>query len=161
MMNTIKECIGCGFCCIKAKCAAGARLYPSAEKCPALKWNGKRHVCDLMELPGIVGEAYRKELYAGEGCCMNLNSWRYEPLQDRTPLATPVLVNSIPSIMQTFLAALGKQWISNDTLQLAMYQYAAMLEQDGMAKDEAKAVANQCIEYMNNQKSKFVKEFMG
>ena len=157
---SIKECIGCGFCCTKAKCAAGARLYPTAKGvCPALKWNGTRHVCDLMEIPGALGAQYRKELYAGEGCCMNLNSWRTEPLQDRT---LPVLNDvHIPSIMQKLLAALGREMISGDTLYLAMCQFSALLQQDGMPKETADAYANKCIMYLQNQKSTFVQEFMG
>ena len=54
--------------------------------CPALQWNGQRHVCALMETPGEKGQRAREALYEGAGCSSNLNSWRREPLQDRTVL---------------------------------------------------------------------------
>jgi hypothetical protein len=85
-MGVIKPCIGCGFCCVQAMCVAGRYLHPELDDqvvCPELHWNGQRHVCLLMEQPGIAGERYRQGLYAGEGCCSNLNSWRREPLKNR------------------------------------------------------------------------------
>ena len=83
----VKPCVGCGFCCITAKCSAGQRLYPSAKTCPALLWSDEknRYYCDLMSLPGNIGFEYRKELYAGEGCCAGLNSWRND-IKNRTKI---------------------------------------------------------------------------
>jgi hypothetical protein len=72
----MKKCVGCGYCCIKAKCAGSQRLYPDAKICPQLHWQGDRYFCGLMFLPGIEGATYRKELAAGEGCYSGLNSWR-------------------------------------------------------------------------------------
>lgn len=74
----VKECVGCGYCCIKSVCLVSASLHKGFRECPELKWNGFRHVCKLMELLGERGERYRKELYAGEGCCSGLNTWRRE-----------------------------------------------------------------------------------
>ncbi len=159
----VQDCIGCGFCCTKAKCAAGQRLYGGADMCPALLWDDKaqRHVCDLMQLPSGLGELYRKELYAGEGCCMNLNSWRREPLKDRTLKEADPFVNPIPPIMQKFLAALGREWISGDKITLMSWTFASMLQDDGMSEEEAKATANRCIYYIKNSRSSVVEEFMG
>jgi hypothetical protein len=40
--------------------------------CPALQWNGKRHIC-------IWANEYKQELAIGAGCCVSLfNSWRDE-----------------------------------------------------------------------------------
>lgn len=44
-LNTVDpDCTGCGFCCIKAKCWVGLRVYPGPAVCQALEWNGERHV---------------------------------------------------------------------------------------------------------------------
>jgi len=160
-MGPVKECIGCGFCCLKTKCMAGQRLYPSADKCPALRWNGERHTCELMELPGAVGEAYRAELYAGEGCCANLNSWYYEPLRDRTKPKVDQHKNPLPSIMQKFLVALGNQMVSNDVLFLTVSGFGGLLIKDGMSEDEAKLICSRCLELLKGSKNKIFEDFLG
>jgi len=76
-----KKCIGCGFCCIQATCGAGLKLYGSQSTiCDALIWdnNNNRYYCKLMQLDGDQGFFYRQELYAGAGCCSNMNSWRLD-----------------------------------------------------------------------------------
>ena len=84
-MKKIRPCIGCVYCCTKCACVTVKMLYNNGlEKCPELIWNGERHVCGLMLLPDPLGHQYRKELASGEGCCSSLNSWRYEPIIDRT-----------------------------------------------------------------------------
>jgi len=75
-IDKIKKCVGCGYCCIKAKCATSERLYPNAKTCPQLHWQRDRYVCGLMLLPGMEGETHRRELAADEGCSSGLNSWR-------------------------------------------------------------------------------------
>ena len=84
----IRPCIGCGYCCTKSTCMYGNHLHPGLHDkiCPELLWDGTRHVCKPMLQPGKAGEDCRLALYAGEGCCSNLNSWRREPLQDRTKI---------------------------------------------------------------------------
>ena len=77
-IDKFKKCVGCGYCCIKAKCVASERLYPNAKICPQLKWLGDRYICGLMTLPGSTGEFYRRELAANEGCSSGLNSWRQD-----------------------------------------------------------------------------------
>ncbi len=159
----IKDCIGCGFCCTKAKCSAGNRLYAAADVCTALEWNGERHVCKLMELPGIIGERYRKELYAGEGCCAGINSWRTEKLQNRIKRTTCVdnAKNAVPGIMQKFLAALGKQMISGDVIHLTTMHFVHELQKDGICEQDAIAIGNRCIEYIRSNRSSFNTDFMG
>lgn len=161
----IKVCIGCGFCCTKAPCVASVRLYPGAETCPALVWTGVRHVCNLMGIPGIVGEAYRKELYAGAGCCCGLNTWRIEPLQDHTKGSDSVSNTrpgtGIPKIMQQFLRAIGREWIGADALWLACQSFAGILINDGVPEEKARAMAEECLRRILGERSKNVTEFMG
>ncbi len=159
----VQDCIGCGFCCIKAKCGAGVRLYGGGKGiCPALIWNGERHVCDLMELPGDLGRTYRTELFAGLGCCSNLNSWRREDLADRTK--PPVVfnpVNHIPPIMQKFLKCVGREFISTDSIILMIYGLKGELIADGIEEHEASAIANECLRRIREQRSSMTKAFMG
>jgi hypothetical protein len=82
------KCMGSGYCCVKAQCQVSLQKHGVQKLCPELDWNGSRHVCKLMLLPGNEGEFYRKGLYAGEGCSSSLNSWRREPLKDRRSLPT-------------------------------------------------------------------------
>ena len=158
------ECVGCGFCCFKAKCGAAVRLYTSAEICPALEWSEsrKRYICSLMTLPGQLGPEYRKELYAGEGCCMNLNSWRKD-VQKRREIERKNLTSEapvIPKIFQMFLASLGKEWISQDALYLATMRFHEDLITDGYAKEEAKKVTTLVIHYLKSNRPSMIKDFM-
>jgi len=153
------ECIGCGFCCLKAKCGASQRLYPGADVCPALEWNEERHICHLMELPGTLGELYREGLYAGEGCCSGLNSWRREPIVDRIP--PKPADNPIPPIMQKFIRALSKQFVSSDLIHLTMRHFIHLLKKDGMPDSQIEIAIKKCTQYFSNDRSKFNEEFMG
>lgn len=159
----VKECIGCGYCCSTALCDAAVRLYGKVVlPCPALKWNGSKNRCELMSLPGNLGEWYRKSLYAGEGCCSNLNSWRKEPIEDRTK--PPVKVSDkvvIPSMMQYLLSALSKEFISGDTWYLALTNFSDMLCNNGYTEEEVKQVINRCVSLIKNQRSNFIDSFTG
>lgn len=74
-----RPCVGCGFCCIKAPCAAAVRVYAIRQgRCPGLVWDTTRYRCALMQLQGQAGDDYRRELAAGVGCCAGLNTWRQE-----------------------------------------------------------------------------------
>jgi len=159
----IKECVGCGFCCTKALCNAALRLYSTnTPPCPALVWNGTRNICNLMTLPGLLGENYRSELYAGEGCCCNLNSWRKEPLEDRTgPKKEVRLINPLPKELQFFIVALAGEFISSDKMQLILGSFRARLTKNGYATEESKAIVNYCIDIFNEQRSSRMKDFMG
>jgi hypothetical protein len=158
-IGKIKECIGCGFCC-QTPCGAGARLYPGAKPCPALKWNGERHVCDLMTLPGSLGPEYRKELYAGEGCCSNLNSWRKEPLQDRTKKEEPIM-ETLPETFQIFLHCLGREFISPDALFMANLSMIGELQKKGYTEEKCKTISKLILHYLKGEESSFKQSFMG
>jgi len=70
-----KQCVGCGYCCITAKCSIGLFLYGQNGRCPALKWNGRRYLCELVDL-------FKDALAIGAGCCAPLNTWR-EKVRER------------------------------------------------------------------------------
>jgi len=78
LVPNIRPCVGCGYCCIKSKCMVGIRLYPNLNPCLSLVWSESknRYMCDLMSIPGIIGNKYREELYEGAGCFSGLNTWR-------------------------------------------------------------------------------------
>lgn len=66
------ECVGCGYCCLKAMCALGVKEYGrTSTRCPYLYWHveDKRYYCQLYDR-----EKWLK--YFGEGCSSSLNSWR-------------------------------------------------------------------------------------
>jgi hypothetical protein len=114
-----------------------------------------------MELPGLVGEAYRQELYAGAGCCAGLNSWYNEPLKDRLPKKVNIEVNPLPSILQKFLAALGQEWISSDALVLTVYRFKSFLIQDGMDEEEVEYICYRCLKLLEESRSSRATSFMG
>jgi|GEM_PF-1245968 len=158
--SNIKPCIGCGYCCLKSRCVASVRLYPTADVCPFLEWNGKRHICKLMLLPGEVGRSYRKELYAGEGCCASLNSWYYKPLKNRIPQNNVDDVE-IPSVMQHFLASLGRQFISSDVIYLSLMDTKGRLEKNGWDEKDAITFIEKCLFYLKQQRRSDVEDFIG
>ena len=74
------DCVGCGYCCMKATCVVGfLRYIDEPGICPALIWSeeSNRYFCQLaLDEPERIGE---KELYIGEGCSSSfLNSWRVD-----------------------------------------------------------------------------------
>ncbi len=79
-----RQCVGCGFCCIKAPCGIVRRERPEFEwggedGCPELEWSDEegRYFCGVVKgAEGELKEQCSKELYIGEGCCCGLNSWR-------------------------------------------------------------------------------------
>jgi hypothetical protein len=68
-MSTEKPCVGCGYCCITATCSIGLFLFGKNGQCPALRWNGSRYICDLVDI-------YKNALAIGKGCCAPQNTWR-------------------------------------------------------------------------------------
>ncbi len=66
-----KECVGCGYCCLKAQCAVSLDVYGPLARCKALYWNGSMYRCGLAKL-------WTEELAIGEGCCSSLNTWRQD-----------------------------------------------------------------------------------
>jgi hypothetical protein len=109
---------------------------------------------------GPLGEQYRKELFAGEGCCCGLNSWRQD-VKKRTGIETSTYLNPLPKLMQQFLTCLAGEFISGDSLILTVYKFKSMLEKDGICEDEANTICNHIIDIFNNQRNSFTKGFMG
>jgi len=69
-------CVGCGYCCLKTQCILSVEMYGPQETCPALSWNGLRHVCEH-------AKTHETDLAIGAGCCASLfNSWR-DDIHDR------------------------------------------------------------------------------
>lgn len=74
-----RECVGCGYCCLKVTCDVGYEYHRVSGKtypCPSLRWSGKRYVCDL-------AERYKIPLSIGEGCSSSLNTWRKDVKERR------------------------------------------------------------------------------
>jgi len=160
-----KECVGCGYCCIKATCSAGQRLYGETRPCPALRWDEveNRHFCKLCEFGGILGETYREELAVGAGCCMSLfNEWR-ENLQDRTKVVLEdSLVNPLPSIFQMFLKCLGaERMLSPDLMSFVFSRFVMELQLDGRDEKTAKVVARWAYRCMHQNHDGSMDSFMG
>jgi len=79
----LEPCIGCGFCCVSAPCPLAVKMYNLSSfyggatlPCPALSWNGKRHMC-------ANAEKHRGQLAIGKGCRTALNPWRRETIRCR------------------------------------------------------------------------------
>lgn len=161
-IGKIRDCVGCGFCCIKSPCGAAQRLHNRfIEKCPELHWNGSRYTCKLMEKEGELGENYRRELYAGDGCCCNLNDWRRD-VKPRLGEDEPTKPNhQIDSLFQKFLHTLGKQWIGGDALALTLYAYQDVLAKDGFSDEEAVSISLQVAYYLQGERSDMIDDFMG
>lgn len=69
----MKECVGCGYCCMKSPCMVCVCEYGLVvRECPALYWNGEMYRCRLIEEDA----KYAAALAVGAGCCSSLNTWR-------------------------------------------------------------------------------------
>jgi len=156
-----KPCVGCGFCCITAKCAAGQRLYKSSDICNALIWSDedKRYYCDLMQLPGIIGDQYKEELYAGEGCCSNLNSWRKNVIK-REVKKNKEIYNLDP-MFQIFLRCLGREMFGGDSITLLLYSFQGELLKRNIDKNMIHVTTKLILHNIKNNRTKFNDEFMG
>lgn len=156
------ECVGCGYCCIKTPCDAARRLYGNIRECPQLLWDEdkSRYMCGLMMIGGPVGESYRKELYAGAGCCCGLNSWRQD-VRKRTGVEASSNLNPLPVLMQKFIACLAKEWISSDQVALLLNRLASELEKEGYARSEIELIYNNVVHIYNENRTSFSKGFMG
>ncbi len=155
------ECIGCGFCCLKAPCEAARRVYGAGVTlCPALKWDGSRHVCSLMLLPNPLGEQFKFELGAGAGCCCGLNSWRHEPLQNRLELKKDC-ISQIPSMFQIFLYCLGREFISGDLIFCVLQAFRNELLKRGEPELYVNTIVLQIKHYLTNARTQNIDDFMG
>jgi hypothetical protein len=86
--------VGCGYCCKKAQCVAGASIYGLKDGvCTGLKWNEKeqRYYCLLiLETTGQANRAARQGLAIGAGCSSSMfNTYREETIARRKKLGCP------------------------------------------------------------------------
>jgi len=164
-MTEYAKCIGCGYCCIKAKCSAALRLYPNSKQCPQLIWNGEdtRYYCGLMLLPGELGRVYRKELYAGTGCSSSFcNSWRKDiKRRDKKDIEKVKIISPIDQKFQVFLRSLGRQVMSTDLIKLTVSTFVADLTQMGYEESYAEFVGDNVLMYIQNNKHSLFSKFMG
>lgn len=78
----IKQCVGCGYCCLTAPCFESVVEYELDrldQKCPGLVWSDEEAMfrCELMLKPGEEGKSFRNKLAAGAGCSSSLfNQYR-------------------------------------------------------------------------------------
>jgi hypothetical protein len=158
----VRLCVGCGYCCIKTPCDASRRLYRGADHCPQLLWieEDKRYKCGLMIIAGLVGEGYRKELYAGEGCCSGLNSWRQD-VKKRDRIDKNNHGNPLDPVFQIFLRCMGGNFISGDSMQLAIIQMQPHLEERGYSKIEINHIKTSIVQVFSQNQSSFMKGFVG
>lgn len=155
----VKSCVGCGFCCIKAKCQAALRIYGSGvETCPALIWDNDRYHCHLMRLDGDLGLFYRKELYAGEGCCCDLNTWRND-VKNRTESEYKPF--QLDSIFQMFLKSMGREMISGDTVWLIINGLKCDLDKRDYEKNLINQIEKAIYYNLKNQRNTMCDSFMG
>ena len=159
------QCVGCGHCCVEARCTASVRLYRSADICPLLIWDydDDRYYCDLMLIPGNLGETYRKELYANIGCPSNLNSWRKNVKRRTKEIDSKVNINLSPirKEFQIFLNVLGRQWISGDLVTFTIDSFISELKKRDYNSDEAEKIGAIALNYIKNNQSSFREGFMG
>lgn len=162
-----KPCVGCGYCCMKAPCSVAVRIHGNGiTECPELVWKDDKYRCRLAMLPGALGERYREEIGAGAGCCCSLNDWRKDVKKRDRSEANPPPVKQlseipIPSEMQSFLACLGKAWISRDAMWLVCNAWKKELMSDGLSQSEADAMSKLALNYMCQNKSSKVSDFIG
>ena len=152
-----KSCIGCGYCCVTAKCSAGVQLHGTDDNiCEQLLWDEKldRHVCRLMTFNNSLSDYYKTQLHAGAGCCSSLNSWRREPLQNRipkkyiTPQQTP-----LPPVMKILLECMNHDFsLSSDKIYLLMGRLKYKLLHAGMDDLSADDIVAQSVDILTQQK---------
>ncbi len=166
-MEKVKKCVGCGYCCLQAKCVAADRLYPCSKICPQLIWSEEdnRYYCGMMLVGGLVGAAYKKELAAGTGCSSALfNSWRNN-IKNRIPdkIDSPDYTSPINREFQIFLRCLGSEpFISSDTFKLATTSFVRELQKLGYYdKPEAEKVGKIILSYIENNRRSLFKDFTG
>lgn len=157
----VQDCLGCGYCCTKTPCGAAVRLYPGARICPQLQWDedAKRHFCGLMLISGQLGELYRKELYAGEGCCSSLSGWR-EDIRERS-VAEVSYDNPLSFEFQIFLKCYASEFISSDAVSLTLEKFKHELMKRNYTEKNADFFVSQIVHTIGQNRHAFMKDFMG
>jgi len=159
-----KNCVGCGHCCITARCQASMRVWPNGKNCPGLKWKDNRYVCELSELPGELGIRYRTELYIGEGCCQGLNSWRKNVIQRRdidfqqSDQFEPIRLDKA---FIAFLHSLGNGFLSGDVASLSILGMVHRLKKDGMPEEKIVAISKEVSYHFRQSRMRGMDGFMG
>lgn len=158
----VKECVGCGYCCIKTPCDAARRLYPGVRSCPQLLWieEDSRYKCGLMMIAGPVGQGYRAELYAGAGCCSGLNSWRQD-VKKRDHLDMDMVWNPLDPIFQIFLKCFANCFVSSDVVTLTLGMMVKYLEEKGYSEREIKHIQTMIVHNFRENRMSFMEEFSG
>jgi hypothetical protein len=158
----VRECVGCGYCCIKTPCDAARRLYPGARSCPQLLWieQESRYKCGLMMIAGPVGQGYKSELYAGAGCCSGLNSWRKD-VKKRDHLDMDMMWNPLDPIFQIFIRRLSANFVSSDTISLTIASMDKELKEKGYSDRETNHIKTMILHQFCQNRSKFTEEFIG
>jgi hypothetical protein len=114
-----------------------------------------------MKISGLVGEGYRKELAAGEGCCCSLNSWRKD-VKPRNRIEANSFPASLDSEFQIFLKCLSGEFMSSDKMMMTLYKMEGELEdKKNYSKEEARATINKIIHFFNNNRPSYMEDFMG
>lgn len=74
------ECVGCGYCCRQAVCAAAASILGFSPKvCPFLIYSDERYWCSLVMAGDRVAHFIpdiKEHLCIGYGCCSSMNTDR-------------------------------------------------------------------------------------
>jgi hypothetical protein len=158
----MSECVGCGYCCIKTQCDASRRLYGVVDLCPQLSWveDKKRYVCELMMLPGDLGISYRKQLYAGEGCCSSLNDWRRD-VKKRFKIEVSPNYNPLPDYFQVFLKCLAGNFMSSDVMALTLAQMASELKKRDYSQSQIDDLLIHIQRSFSQNRHSFMEDFMG
>ena len=150
-------CIGCGYCCLKAKCIAGARLYGVSDNtCEALVFDEKdqRHKCKLVMFGNSLSDHYKNELHIGEGCCSSMNTWRKEPIQNRIPkiYVTPQQTPLHPTL-KILLECIGSDFTSTSERKVLMLmKFKHQLLHTGMDDLVVDDIIGQSVEILAKNK---------
>lgn len=162
----VRECRGCGWCCIQTPCDLARRLNPSIKsECTFLKWDNdkNRYVCGAYTNAKFSLQTQIKaELFIGAGCCSGLNSWRKDikPRRDKDIPEKTVRIKLDP-IFKAFLHSLKGGFISGDAIYLTVSGTINRLIEDGTySKDEANEIRKEIV-YILNDRPKFMEDFMG
>jgi hypothetical protein len=113
-----------------------------------------------MILGGSLGESYRKELYAGAGCCSSLNSWRKDVKNRHHNISDPY-ENPIPQMFQIFIKCWAQEFISTDNILLTLNTYKHALRKANYSENEVEIITNRLIHYITENRAGHIKEFMG
>lgn len=159
----VRDCVGCGYCCLKTPCELARRLYPTLKtECPELIWNGSRYICRAFDKAyGSLKENIRNNLAIGAGCCCGLNSWRKEVIP-RRPKDNPEQFQKIEidPLFKTFLRAMSREMMGGDLMVLILGGMKSILEKEGKSKEEINEISKEII-YILKDRPQWIESFMG